>query len=433
MIKKLRTRFILISMLSIFAVIVVIMSSIFCINYVNMKNDADDKITLIKENFEKKAPNDPSANKEDNKFDFDKGTGRELSEARYFVVTIDESGEYKTQNSTFNSIDDDAAITLAKTVLSKSKNKGSYDDYRYRVYENESLVIKRPQDENTPPTSLSSSEESDSTNSQTYTFIILLDISSEVSSLHSFIITCIIISVIGMIAFFLLVFFFSIKVFKPVKKSYEKQKRFITNASHELKTPLTIISANNEVLALEYEDNEYSKSIDKQIKRMTSMVNNLTMLARLDEIDKIENTNCNLTSLCYEAIDTYTPVFISSNKKFTFQIAEGVYLVCDIKLISQLVALLLDNAFKYSLTYVKMDLIKNPKEIVFSIENDAFIEEKDENLYLERFYRSNSARNTKEGSGIGLSLVKEIVDLHKANIDIKAINNTFKISIKFKI
>lgn len=429
MIKKLRRKFILISMLSILAVLVVIMTSISAVNYYKLVSEADSKIELISTNVG--VPDDfkkengasllnsetweerPTGGDGMNPFPNDKG----MQEARYFCIFITSDEDYIFDDNHIASVSESEAISMASSILKKSKTKGFNDVYRYQVFSDveENVVV-------------------DGVKSKvTYQYkIIFLDCRESISSFKNFVITCSWVSAVGLLAFFILVFLLSIKVFMPVKKSYEKQKRFITNASHELKTPLTIISANNEILELEYGENEYSKSIDKQIKRMTSMVNNLTMLARLDEADKIEKTNCNLTSLCYEAIDTYTPVFKTSEKKFTYDIAEGVDLICDQKLMSQLVALILDNANKYSLTFVNMTLLKTPKEIIFSVENDADVKENDGNIFLERFYRSSEARKTKEGSGIGLSLVKEIVDLHKASLDINVENNKFKITIKFR-
>lgn len=102
---------------------------------------------------------------------------------------------------------------------------------------------------------------------------------------------------------------------------------FITNASHELKTPLTIISANNELIEIEKGDNEYSKSISKQITRLTSMINNLTSLAKLDEYDKIIKSRVNISKLASEAMSSFTSVNDILNKKVNCNIEEDLFLI----------------------------------------------------------------------------------------------------------
>lgn len=432
MIKKLRFKFILVSMLSIILVLVVIMTSIGSVNYYKLVSEADSKIELINSNVKEdinrpnigNAPTSFSApssfdENNNNPFPGDKG----MQEARYFCVYILEDGTYKFNDSHIASVSESEASVMAQNILSSSKTKGFKDVYRYQVFSDIEETISE--------VVITEGVESQNTYKAT-SKIIFLDCRESISSFKNFVITISWVSAVGLVAFFILVFLLSIKVFKPVKASIEKQKRFITNASHELKTPLTIISANNEVLELEYGENEYSDSIDKQIKRLSQMISNLTLLSKLDETNKIETKECNLTSLVYEAIDSFSNVYKANKKEFSYNISDDVYANCDSKLISQLIYLVLDNANKYSISYVKLNLLKSSKGAEFYIENDADVKDGEGSLYLERFYRSSEARKSKEGSGIGLSLVNEIVNLHKGSIKIEAENKKFSILIRLK-
>ena len=105
--------------------------------------------------------------------------------------------------------------------------------------------------------------------------IIFTDISRDIQNAERILLYSVIISIAGLAAVYVLVYFFSKKVFKPVEESYQKQKRFITDASHELKTPLAIIAANADVIEMEAGESEWSKSIKNQVGRMSSLVENM--------------------------------------------------------------------------------------------------------------------------------------------------------------
>lgn len=413
MIKKLRFKFILISMISMISVLLIILLSIILINYHNSVNEADRVIDMLvvndgkfdtsKNKDDKQAPDSsnltpPSDNKDK---EFDDKNKETPFETRYFSITIN-NDTYTTNLEQIASVNETEAINMANSV--KNKERGFYSIYRYRV-------------------EISDEE----------TLIIFVDCRRSLESITNLILTSLWISFIGIVAVFILVFLFSKKVFKPVENSIGKQKMFITNASHELKTPLTIISANNELIELEYGDNEYVQSISKQISRMTSMVNNLTSLAKLDENKPIKKNEINISSLSLEIVDSFINVFESNNKKLEYDIDDSILYQCDSNLISQMIYLLLDNSNKYSISWGFFSVKKNNKIIEITSKNDSNLNMDNGDILLERFYRATDSRNNVSGSGIGLSLVNEIVNHHKGSIKINTKNNLFECIIKFKI
>lgn len=267
-----------------------------------------------------------------------------------------------------------------------------------------------------------------------FKLVVFVDCTKEMRSIRYFVFTGTWISLVGIIAVFIIVFIFSKIVFNPVKRTYDKQKRFVTNAAHELKTPLTIISANNELIDAQYNSLDETQAIDKQVKKLTIMINNLTLLSKLDEEDKNVDLKekVDLTKLSNDLIEPFKVIFESRNIKFNFFVDDDCYIKGNTNLISQLLSLLIDNANKYALTYIDFEVRIVGKYVELKTSNDADIDEKNPNLLLERFYRNDKARGKIEGSGIGLSVVNEIVKLHKGTIKLNASNNVYSCVIKFK-
>ena len=233
---------------------------------------------------------------------------------------------------------------------------------------------------------------------------------------------------------FILLVIFSKPLVLPIAKSYERQKRFITDASHELKTPLTIISANNELIEMENGESESTRAIEKQVNRLTTLVKNLISLSKIDESERLNSAkNFSLSDALIDVCENFKVAFRNSNKYFTYDVEEGIDYFGDENLIRQLINILLDNANKYSLTKVNVNLEKVGNKINIVVTNDSKeVEERNLKEYFERFYRSQMSRSSDvEGSGIGLSLAKEIVTLHKGEISAYGIDtNTFQIKIE---
>ena len=202
--------------------------------------------------------------------------------------------------------------------------------------------------------------------------------------------------------------------------NYEKQKQFITDASHEMKTPLAIISANAEVLEMVNGENEWTQSIQKQIKRMNHLTEEMVMLSRLDE----ENTSwnmqdCNLSDLVREIVDNFRTLAESKNKELYLEADEGILYCGDEMALRQLFSILLDNAVKYALPETRIECrLTGGTRPVFVIRNQAegLLPGKQDRLF-DRFYRLDVSRNSETGgNGIGLSIAKAIVDAHKGKI-----------------
>ena len=390
-------------MASVALVLLLIMSIINVINYRNLVERSDAKINMIltgnggfpvrEDKYERtKGSTPPGAQPPFKNPDF--MTKETPFNTRYFIATFDKDGNVTEIETEFiAALTEEESEALAKSILATGKEKGFTSTYRF----------------------MRQTEEDDSIQ------LIFLDCSEDFYSFKTFLRTTIIVSLIGATLVFLLVLTVSKIVVKSIAESYEKQKRFITDASHEIKTPLGIISANTEVMEMESGETEWTKSTRRQVERLTALTEKLVFLSRMEE----EGTELNITEFSLsEALEDTVSAFLPVAEQ------KGLFLAADIgseirykgdeAMIRQMFSLLTDNAIKYSKEKgtIKINMKENGKrkQITFwnSVEE---IEKGDLSVLFERFYRKDSSRSTKTGGhGIGLSVVKEIVRAHKGKI-----------------
>ncbi len=408
MLKKLRIKFIATTMLAVILILAAILVTVNTVSYLSVIRSADEVVDLLAQNdgkfmvvsqqkkddfsrpeeWPEGRPEGPPQKGDD--ILLPKDMSRETPfETRFFTVVISEQGTtyYMEQIAAVNQT---TAEQMTEKVLSKSREKGTYDNYRYRV----------------------------KTMDNGDTMVLFMDISKQMEPISSFLVTSLIVMAVCIVLLFIGVVLLSKPLLKPIVESHTRQKRFITDAGHELKTPLTIISANNEIQELETGETECTRAIARQVQRMTNMVKNLTELARMDEAEGLEKKNFDLSEAFADVAGTFENVFEKSGKKFDYKVQRGInYLGAEIYL-RRLVTLLLENASKYAKSYARAELFKKGKQICLTVINDGEgIEKGDLNKYFERFYRSDEARASQtEGSGIGLSTAQEIVRLHKGKI-----------------
>lgn len=226
---------------------------------------------------------------------------------------------------------------------------------------------------------------------------------------------------IGFITVLILVITFSKIVLRPVAQSYEKQRQFITDAGHELKTPLTIIDANTEVIEMENGESQWTKSIRNQVERLTSMVGQFITLSKMEEKNEnFHKTDISLNIVLNESLEPFDAVFLSKNIKINTFSEKDIHISGDEKLLRQLFEILIDNAAKYasenSTFSISMKRKSRKNMLTFENESDT-ISEGNLDILFDRFYRTDASRNSATGgSGIGLSVAKSIVTLHGGTI-----------------
>lgn len=392
MIKKLRIKLIAVSMISLFTVLFVIAGTINLTNYIGVIRDADSILSILAENngvFPKTEV--PPGSKELPEHGF--RSPEVPYESRYFSVLLDSSGSViSVDTGKIAAVDTSEAMEYAQKAMSKSKDNGFIGNYRYikQISENETRVI-------------------------------FLDCYRGISTFRSFLLTSIGVSFFGMLAVFILMILLSEKIVKPISDSYEKQKQFITDAGHEIKTPLTIIDADAEILEMDYGENEWLKDIQTQVKRLTSLTEDLTFLSRMEEgANPAEMIDFPLSDVVSETVQSFQAPARTQNKNFSADIEPMLSFCGNEKAIRQLVSILLDNALKYSPAGgdISINLQKQNKSISLKVYNTAQnIDTENLGRLFDRFYRSDKSRNSETGGyGIGLSVAKAIVSSHKGKI-----------------
>lgn len=253
------------------------------------------------------------------------------------------------------------------------------------------------------------------------TMYIFLNVENDLKNFYTFLWSSIAVSIIGIVFVLILIVVFSKRIVSPMAQSYEKQKIFITDASHEIKTPLAVIEANTEVVEIENGESQWTKSIKEQISRLSELTEKLVFLAKMDEErNTFVMTEFSLSKLAQEVTEGFNGMAKAQNKKYTVSIASDISIKADEKAIKQLLSILIENAFKYSDKEgnIAVTVKKNGKYKEIEVRNTADnLKKGDLSILFERFYRLDSSRNSNTGgSGIGLSIAKAIVEAHKGKI-----------------
>ncbi|MCD7848011.1 MAG: HAMP domain-containing histidine kinase [Oscillospiraceae bacterium] len=410
MINNLRLKLIGATMLSLLIVLSVVVGVIAFSTYQGIIDDADAVLSLLADNggsFPEKIdefPSDSVVPGDDNigapgnsasRHQNDILESPELEyETRYFTVTFNiRSGNLVSVNTgKIAAVDSSSAVEYAEKVLAKDKTKGFIDDYRYLVYEGE-----------------------------IETTIVFLDCARNLSTFRTVITASLGISAVGLVMVLVLLIFLSGRIVKPFWENYEKQRRFITDAGHDLKTPLTVIGADAEVLEMDIGENEWITDIRNQVTRLTDMTNSLIMLSRMEEPEpQYQMIDFPLSDVVEEVLEEYRSLAKTHEKNLSGSIQPMISLHGDEKSIRRLLGVLLDNAMKYSDEHgtINLTLEQQRGTIRLMVFNTCPYMSKDSLPHLfDRFYRTDESRNSQTGGyGLGLSIAAAIVTAHKGKI-----------------
>lgn len=398
MIRKLRWKFIAAAMLSLLLVLGTLIAVISILNYRNLVAEADDMLVMLSETdgsvplwMDEPDPGERIDGKGHGKHP--EFTGERPYQSRWFSVLFSASGEVcDTDLRSIATVDEQTAIGMAEAAAGKGRERGFSGDYRYLM-----------------------KQEDDGTR------WIFLNREGELATFRTFLWTSVGISFAGFAMVFVLLALLSSRIVRPIAQSYEKQKRFITDAGHELKTPITIIRTDADVIAEDLPDNEWLSDIRAQTDRLSSLTNDLIYLSRMEEESaKPQMLDFPLSDVVSDAAQPFQAVAKAQSKTFSADVQPMLSLHGDEKSIRKLVSILLDNAMKYSPEggTVALSLKKTGRQTLLSVTNTAENMEKgDQDRLFDRFYRADASRNSETGGfGLGLAIAKAVVESHKGKI-----------------
>jgi len=396
MYRKLQHKFVAIAMGSLLSIIIVIIAAINIYNYYYMNNIADGLLNQLAENngsFPQYIQDEQTGSTIVFNFQI---TPETSFETRYFTVRVSSEGTaIEVDTSSIAAISPEQAKEYAEAALSKGDSTSYQGYYKY-------LVV----------------EQSDST------LIIFLDRYPQMQSVRSFFSISCAIAILSLAVMFVLVSLLSKRAINPVIESTEKQKRFVTDAGHEIKTPLAVISANTEVLELNHGKNEWTESIRKQTNRLDTLVKSLLTLSKVEE-EKVQLvfTELSASDLVWESVISFEALATGQGKHFEVNIQPNLTVNGDESGFRQIVSILLDNAVKYTREQgeISVTLQRQDKAISLEVCNiSETLPEGDLNRLFDRFFRADPSRSRESGSyGIGLSIAKAIVQAHKGKIAVR--------------
>lgn len=408
MIYKLRKKFVMITAVSVGIVFALIFGGIYFISRSQLNHSLDMLADVIAMNdgvfpdLDRRENPVPPGGFPQNQF----LTPETRFSTRFFTVWVDDNGNVLQENiEHISSVSEDEARDYAKRTLNMGRERGWISAYRYKVSETEygRLVVF-----------VNGEMNKTMTNRLLYTVFFVLA--------GSFILIL------------LLILFISKKAVKPAAESYEKQKQFVTDANHELKTPLTLILSNVDIVESELGKNEWLDDIRSEGERMGALINQLVALSRMDE----DNSNLtmaefNLSEVASDTVSEFAGLAAEKQKNLITAIQPSIRYHGDEGLIRRLLCILLDNAIKYCDLngVIQVSIYTKGRYPIITVENSyRNVENEELNRFFDRFYRADKARTFNGGFGIGLSIAKGIARKHRGDIVVYKKDATY---IGFKV
>lgn len=404
MFKSLRRRIVLIEIGAFLVVAVLIIGTININSYIQMIDAARETLQMIADNdglppkFDSDK-SDPAVDASELRKLLESGFGLNVTEetqytTRYFFAVVDSEGGIVSSDMThIASVSEENLNYYVSSALANRENEGSVAYYRF---------LKTADGDNT--------------------VIYFLDYYNSARYVSSVLTVSIVISVICMAIVTVFVYIFSGIVIRPLEKNYQKQKRFITDAGHELKTPITAISANIDVLTMRIGQDETIDRIKRQLQNLSGLVAELLTLSKTDSEEpqsaKIERIK--LSELIISQSPTFEIPAKEQNKSFSLQIDPDISVKADEKDMKRLYSVLADNAVKYCTANgnITVSLQKSGRYVKLLVTNTCPpISQEDIAHLFDRFYRSDASRSRETGGyGIGLSIAQAVTDKYRGKI-----------------
>ena len=399
LIKRLRRRFILLATLAVFIIVAGALGLINMMGFYAMREHCLDTMTYITQN----GGTMPSRYRPDTTGSWGKDffpgvtwpedTPEFAYQTRYFSLRLDSSNHITAVNvKNIVAFSEEQAVEFAKTALSSPLDSGFLQKNKARYG-----FMK-------------------TTLSDGGTLLVILDCTREFSDVHTFLSYSVWFGFICIVLYVIIFAFLSNRAIAPFVRNLENQKRFITNASHELKTPLAIISVNAEAMEMMNGKNQWTEGIIKQVRRMSGLISHLILLSKAGEATKaqLQFVSFSVKDMCSRLKEDFDLLAKDQGKTLNLSVEEGLTAKSDDKSLAEILHILLDNAVKYcddkGTILLSAEKGKKKDTLRLAVSNDyKGGKNVDYSRFFERFYRNDESHNSKKsGYGIGLSIAREL-------------------------
>ena len=384
MTKTLKKRFVIFSMTAVTCLLLFVFSAINGLNLIMLEQQSDMVLEMLltsegsfyKMDFDRPPPFAAPLNMD------------QMRSTRFFIVRADLDGTItEVDLAQISAINQDTAKTYATKAWDSGKDYGKIDNYKFAVKQKGTTQIA-----------------------------CFIDTAEQAESFYRILFSSGFIVILCWVVLLLIVVMLAGRVIRPVLIGMEKQKQFITNAGHEMKTPLAIIQSNNDTMALIHGENKYNVNIRSQTKRLNVLMSNLLTLAKFDEEIPLPKENVNISEVATAFIPVYQEEADTRNIRLFVEIESSITIQTNRDSFCQLLTILMDNALKYTPQngYIRLSMCKNGRKVQLTEENTCdVLHEPDPERLFERFYRGDGARTQSRdstGYGIGLSAARAICE-----------------------
>lgn len=397
--KKAKNKFLLYAVLSVFVLLFVLLTVINAVNFTMAAEDADEITGMLSAShgafgqggdrrpFEMMNPFGPMGPR-----------SPELqSSVRYFTVAISEDGSAETVAFYISAVTEEEAATWAKSLTGASTG-WTRGTYRYRIYEDGGR-----------------------------TFVTVIDQSRELLPSFRILIISAVGLVLGTLIGFAVLFFTGEKLFAPLDKADRRQKKFLARAERQFKVPLTVISAETELIEREGGPNEHTRSINTQVRHMGGLVRDLGSLAVFEETDGAKTTVV-LSEILAAELSERAEQFAEKGIALKSDIASGVTLTADPDALKRMLDELCENVRRFAKSKAVFILRTDNDRVTLLAENDAELPDGSCDEVFDRFTRLDNAAEL-ESAGLGLSYVKDIVMAHDGRIHAQVTDGVFRLTV----
>ena len=393
MIKELRRKFIFISGISIFLVFVGIFVLISAFSMAQMDRTMDTLTDAISSNDGVFPDFEPSDRPAPLFSDAEVITAETRFSTRFFMVWLDGKDEVTRMNTdAIASLSEDEVEEYAAQALEKGAQRGWVLEYRYKVTETDEGVA-----------------------------IVFVNGSSNQNITNRLLLTAFLVLFGSAVLILALTVILSKRAVRPVAESYEKQKQFITDANHELKTPLTLILSNLDIVESELGKNEWLDDIRSEGERMGLLINQLVALCRMAESEShLTLAPFDLSEAVSDTVSEFQTLAAERDQTLTARVEPGISYRGDEALVRRLAAILLDNAVKYCDPGgdIRVELFQRRHPVLVVENTYAQVDRLELDKLFDRFYRADPARTFTGGFGVGLSIAQSIARSHRGSIHV---------------